>query len=156
NPKDRLKEVICSKDWSANLYMGAQGRYVFNNNRIDSTSYDVESKKYVYDLKGGGVIRYKEVYLQMGLVRTSSDWKSDAYNTEGSAHTYGSLSVTLPFSGFGDLGNKLFSPIKWITDKDYRDGFAEQRRFKEQIRNHGITIVLDPNDKNNTVNIKCD
>jgi hypothetical protein len=156
NPAARVKVLVCERDWSANMYFGAGAKYVLNNNRIDNTGFDVRSKDFVVDLKAGSVVRYKELYLEAGYVKTSSKWESTLNGQQQPSHTYGHLSATVPFGSLGDLGSKLYSPIKWVTSKKYRQELKDEMKLKKQMREQGLSIVLDKDDPNKTIDIVCD
>ena len=155
SPETRAREIICKKDWSLNIYAGSDIIGVANNNRIDNTEYNVYSKALIYDLKAGLMLNYRNVYFQLGIVRRSSEWASPGYK-DGPPHTYGILSLTVPFNELEDVGYAFYSPLRWLIDSDFREQEREIREFKKLIRSKGLTVITDPNDPRHVYNVKCD
>jgi len=154
-PAARAKEVICKRDWNVNLFAGAKAIGVISNGRLDNTRYNVESKASIFDLKGGFVVNYKDVYLEFALITRTSEWRGTETKREAPSHTYGSLSFTVPFRKFKDLGSTLTKPLKWATNKEYRQELREVNQFRKQVRKEGITMVFDENDRTKDLTIKC-
>jgi lipid A 3-O-deacylase len=147
SPENRLKRILCGSNWSINLYFGVEGRYVINNYRIDgSDDYDVEVAPLVFDLKGGVVVRYKKVFLELGVVRRASEWNNTAGHHNGYPHTWGTLSLTYTFANYGELGEAMIHPVRWMVDPQYRKKLQGEGAIRKALAKEGITILIDDAD----------
>lgn len=159
SPENRLKRLLCNKNWSLNLYFGADAKLVHNNYRLDgNTDYFVASVPFVVDLKAGLVVRYKRVFVDLGLVRRSSEWFNTNDGKGGPPQTYGSLSLMVRFKNFADLGGQLAHPVRWMVDPEYRKAALEEQRIRDIILKEGLRVIFDskdPKSPKNSVDLTC-
>lgn len=159
-PEKRLKRILCGSDWSINLYFGAEGRYVLSNYRIDGANgNNIDLTPIVIDLKAGIVVRYKQVFVELGVVRRSSEWTSTTGHHDGYPHTYGTLSLTYTFANFRELGEAISRPVRWMADPSYRSQLQKEAAIKKALQKEGITILIDDNDPSKparSVKVVCD
>jgi hypothetical protein len=147
SPENRFKRLLCNSNWSLNLYFGADAKLVFNNYRIDGDSdYYTTTVPFVVDLKAGVVVRYKRVFVDLGVVRRSSEWNNTNGRSDGPPHSYGMLTITIRFDNFRDLGEQVASPIRWIADPEYRKKILEEKKIRDLIAKEGLNVVFDSSD----------
>jgi hypothetical protein len=147
SPENRLKRILCHRNWSINLYFGADAKLVHNNYRIDgSADYFTTSVPLVVDLKAGVVVRYRQVFFDFGLVRRSSEWNNTNGQADGPAHTFGMFNITIRFENFRNLGEQAAAPIRWIVDPAYRKKVMEEKRIKDIVAKDGVKVVFDSKD----------
>ena len=148
SPQNRLKKILCSnKNWSLNLYFGAEARLIMNNYRIDGDSdYYTTTVPFVVDLKAGVVVRYKRVFFDLGIVRRSSEWSNTNGNSDGPPHSYGMLTITIRYKDFKDLGEQIAHPVRWMTDPKYRKEILAQNQIRDLIAGEGLKVIFDTND----------
>lgn len=80
------------------VFLGAEGRGVAHNIFLDGNvfggdSHSVDKESFVYDLKTGFAIRYKEWRLTYTFTRRSNEF-SPNFDDDGGRHDYGSISFT--------------------------------------------------------------
>lgn len=147
SPENRLRRLLCGSKWSLNLYFGAESKLVYNNYRIDGNSdYNTTTVPFLVDLKAGVVARYNNVFVDLGVVRRSGEWRSTNDSPDGPPHTFGMLSFTIRYNTLRELGEQVSQPTRWIVDPEYRKQVLEEKRIKDLIARDGLKVLFDSAD----------
>ena len=145
--QQRFQRLACNSNWSINLYVGANASYIVNNYRIDGSSqYNTDITPFVYDLKAGVVVRYKNLYIDAGYVYRSQEWQNTNHGPNGTSHSFGMISITYRYDSLKDIEKEVADAIAWITDPAYRRRVLEERRIKSLVAKDGMKIVFAQND----------
>jgi len=145
--EQRFQRLACNSNWSINLYLGASASYILNNYRIDGSSqYNTDITPFVYDLKAGVVVRYKNLYIDAGYVFRSQEWQNTNHAPGGTPHSFGMISITYRYDSFKDVEKEVADAIAWITDPAYRRRVLEEKKIKSMVAKEGMKIVFAQND----------
>ena len=100
----------------------------------------MRSNDFVVDPKAGSVIRYKEVYLEAGWVRTSPKWESTVDGSAQPPHTYGHLTVSMSYNGTKTLVKNLSHRLNGLFPKTTEKDFKKSRHLKARSEKKALRL----------------
>lgn len=157
--EQRFQRLACNSSWSINLYLGASASYIVNNYRIDGSSqHNTDIAPFVYDLKAGVVVRYKNLFIDAGYVFRSPEWVNTNHRPNGTSHAFGMISITYRYDSLRDIEKAVADAMAWITNPAYRRKIIEERKIKALVAKEGMKIVLaqnDPKAPGKVLNLTC-
>jgi hypothetical protein len=140
----RLKKTMCERDWGVNLFVSGGAKFVLNNQRFDAQScgHSTEHVPFVYNLKAGVLVHYKQAMFEFSWVKNSPQWMSTSGSEGDMSHVYNSASITLTEDAFRDS-------LNWVFNPDYRNAVREKNKFRKMLRREGVKVVYQAEGEDN-------